>query len=447
MASVNPLRGILFNPLKINSLEAVTAPPYDVISPAEQGALADKHPHNVIRLILDRARETDTEQNNPHTRSAAYFRQWMTQGILKQDDAAALYLTATTYTHAARTFTRHGLIARVGLEPFEKRVILPHEQTFSKVRSERLALIKATHCNFCPIFCLYPDDGGLLNTLQQAVAPTPTSMDFQDDQGHRHRLWRILDPTIHRDVTTAMKARPLYIADGHHRYETALNFRRHLQTTDPSFGDRHPANDVLMYLCSMSDPGLLILPAHRLLKTVAAADIRRALEQSRAYFDMVAYPFTVGNRPEMEQRFLSDCDKDSDRTCIGIYAHRHPVFHRLTLKSGVIDRLFAQALPASLRTLDVTVLTRVMFMNILGLHPAQMDNHQFIGYVSAADQALQSIDRGDYDAAFILNPTRIEQVRGVADQGLTMPRKSTYFYPKVRSGLVMHSLEQTLGRL
>ena len=440
MAIVMPLKGILYNPEKIADSADVTAPPYDVISPDEQAAFYDRHPNNVIRLILGRAKATDTALDNPHTRSAIYYRQWMSEGILKQEDQAALYLKSITYVHEEKTISRYGVIALVGLEPFEKRIIIPHEKTFSKVRSERLELMKATHCNYCPIFSLYPDDGGILDTLDQAVDKSAPIVDFTDAQGHRHQLWRILDQAIHRRVAKAMIGKRLFIADGHHRYETALNFRKHLKETDPSFSDRHPANYVLMYLCSMSDPGLIILPAHRLLKAVSVEHLRQAMESARTYFEVAEYPFTPKNRQRVERDFLTALNDGENRQCIGVFGHKSPVFYLLTLKPGVMDQLFEDELDASLRLLDVTVLTRLVFMKILGFDQTRLDDAQLIGYASTADKALQSIDSGAYDVAFILNPTRIEQVQEVAQKGLIMPRKSTYFYPKVKSGLVMNTL-------
>ena len=441
MATITPFKGILYNPEKITSSAEVTTPPYDVISPEEQAAFYDRHPNNVIRLILGLAGDRDTETDNPHTRSADYFRQWIQDGILVQEERPALYLKGISYPHGGETITRYGLIALVGLEPFEKRVILPHEKTFSKVRSERLELMKATHCNFCPIFSLYPDEGSILNTLINAVDLSAPSVDFVDDPGHRHRLWPIFDPEIHRQVVAAMQDKRLFIADGHHRYETALNFREHLKATDPSFNDRHPANHVLMYLCSMSDPGLIILPAHRLIKAVSAEELQQALTEACNYFDITAYPFTPADRVSVEHAFVEALHMGKERPCMGIYGHRSPVFHLLALKSSVMEQLFSGELDASLLSLDVTVLTRLFFMKILGFDQQRLDNEQLIGYASTADKALRAIDDGAYDVAFVLNPTRIEQVQEVAGNGLIMPRKSTYFYPKVKSGLVMYSLK------
>ncbi|GAB6907851.1 conserved hypothetical protein [Desulfosarcina cetonica] len=440
MATVLPFKGILYNPAKIADSADVTTPPYDVISSEEQVAFHERHPNNIIRLILGLATPADTAKDNPHTRSAAFYRQWVAEDVLRQDDQPALYLKAITYPHGQATITRYGLIARVGIEAFEKRIILPHEKTFSKVRSERLDLLKATHCNYCPIFSLYPDEGNLLRTLEAAVDKSRADVDFTDENGHHHQLWRILDPAIQAQVTHAMQDKRLFIADGHHRYETALNFKKHLEATDPAFNDRHPANYVMMYLCSMSDPGLIILPAHRLVRGLPPEEIQRALERARTWFDISDYPYTAENRKTVEQQFWNDLASGAEGHVIGVYAHGTPVFHILTLKTGVMAELFGAELDAALQELDVTILTRLIFMNILEFDQARLDDASRFGYASTGDKALAAIDSGAFDAAFILNPTRIEQVQKVAQKGLVMPRKSTYFYPKVRSGLVMNSL-------
>lgn len=440
MATILPFKGIRYNLEIIDDRSAVTTPPYDVISKDEQDEFYRRHPNNVIRLILNRAEATDTKEDNPHTRSASHFKQWLSTGILKQDDTPFLYVKAITYTHGGKDITRFGLIAIVGVEPFSKRIVLPHEKTYSKVKSERLELIKATRCNYCPIFSLYPDDGSILTTITDAIDMLSPIESFTDEQGHRHRLWQIANPEIHRNVTQAMVDKRLFIADGHHRYETALNYKNFLQEADPSFDESHPANYVMMYLCSMSDPGLNILPAHRLVKDVTPEEIRRAIETSRSYFQVTTYPFTKESRRQVEKDFLAALEAGSDKNCIGVYTHESSVFYLLTLNTGVMDQLFEDEISPPLRRLDVTVLTRLLFMKILGFDTVRLDNETLIGYASTSDRALQAIDEGSFDVAFVLNPTRIEQVQEIAQEGLVMPRKSTYFYPKVRSGLVMNTL-------
>ena len=442
MATIKPLKGILYNPDVITDHSAVTTPPYDVISLEEQAAFYEKHPNNVIRLILNRERATDTPEDNPHSRSASHFRKWQSSGILKRDPKLALYLKAVTFPCENGTYTRYGLISLVRLEPFNRKVILPHEKTFSNVKSERLDLMKKTRCNFCSIFALYPDNGGVLDKLESAVDKSSPDEDFVDEKGHRHRLWRILDPGLHAWVEANMKNKKLFIADGHHRYETALNYQKHLRDTDPGFSEQHPANYVLMYLCSMHDPGLIILPAHRLVKDLDEASIHLAIKNSRTYFDVIDYPFTSENRKAAQKSFVDGLKMGADKHCIGVYGRGRPIFHLLTLKPGMMDHLFGKELDPALRALDVTVLTRLIFMKILGFDQKRLDNEKLIGYASTAGQALERIDSGSYDAAFLLNPTRIEQVQDVAKKGLIMPRKSTYFFPKVRSGLVMNTLEE-----
>ena len=226
MATLFPFRGIQYNPLLISDLSAVMTPPYDVISKEEQTDFYLRHPNNVIRLILGQINDTDTPKNNRYTRAAEDFRTWRARGVLTQSDAPNLYLTAVDFPVNGQNRTRYGLIAGVGLEPFENKIILPHERTFSKVKSERFELMKACRANFSPIFSLYCDDGNILNKLITTVnhAGAPHS-DAVDDQGHRHRLWCISDTGFHRSIQESFSDKQLFIADGHHRYETALNYR------------------------------------------------------------------------------------------------------------------------------------------------------------------------------------------------------------------------------
>ncbi|MDL2270162.1 DUF1015 domain-containing protein [Desulfosarcina sp. OttesenSCG-928-G17] len=441
MATVLPFKGILYNPETIPDSAEVTSPPYDVISPEAQAAFHQRHPNNIIRLILGAPAPSDTPDNNPHTRSAAFFQEWLKQGVLKQDDQPALYLKAITWPWKNGSITRYGLIARIKIEEFEKKIILPHEKTFSRVRSERLELLKATHCNYCPVFAIYPDEHNIVKILENSVDKARPDVDFVDEEGHHHQFWRISDPAVHDQVAAGMADKPLVIADGHHRYETALNYRNYLRETDPLFTDQHPANDVMMYLCSMSDPGLIILPAHRLVREVGPEVLKTALDRARSFFDIADYPFTPDTRKAVEEKFLEALTQHAKNQAIGVYGRGAPVFHLLTLKPGAMNAEFGDALDPALQELDVTVLTRLVFMRILGFDQARLDDATKFGYVTDAGEALAAIDSGEFDAAFLLNPTRIDQVAEVAQKGLTMPRKSTYFYPKVRSGLVMNILK------
>lgn len=440
MASVSPLKGVMYNTQKIGSLRDVVTPPFDVISPRDQEAFYARHPNNIVRVILGKTHPGDSAGNNPHTRAAAYFNTWLTDGTLVRDDRPALYLTVMEFAHGGRSITRYGLIARVGLEPFEKGIVLPHERTFSGVKTERLNLMRASHANFSPIFGLYPDGGGLLELLRAAVADQAPILEFTEHSGFRHRLWRITAAATHRRVTERFAGKKIFIADGHHRYETALNYRDWVAARTPDFTAAHPANHVLMYLCSMTDPGLIILPAHRLLKAIPAADLAALPDRAAPYFDVRTFAFEGDRRADALTACLEALAAQADRKAIAAFAREGRAFHLYTLKPNVMTERFGQELPATLRDIDVTVLTRLILMELLGFDPARLDNEKLIGYTTDPGEAVEAVSAGAYDAAFILNPTKIEQVRNIAEAGLIMPRKATYFYPKVVTGLVMNLL-------
>jgi len=438
MAEISPFRGICYNLEKVDDLSDVLTPPYDVISPQEQEQFYNRHPKNVIRLILGRIREDDTPQDNRYTRAAGFFERWRDEKTLVRDETPALYLTAVDFSVNEVPYTRYGLIAKVGLEPFEKKIILPHERTFSKVKSERLELMKTCKANFSPIFGLYTDTGEVLDELKRAVSGRSAETDLTDDKGHRHRMWRISDPAVCASVRGAFQDKQIFIADGHHRYETALNYRNWLAETLPGFNGDHPANGIMMYLCSMNDPGLRILPAHRMLVGIDG-QVRSSLMQKAAdFFQVTPFPRDDAGLAALRSRLR----EDSSVTKIGVLLKDQPDAYLLSLKNGVMDRLFEQEIPAAaLRHLDVTVLTRLIFMELLGFDELRLDNEKSIAYTSIEKDAVATVATGECDLAFLLNPTSIDQVRGVAQEGLIMPRKSTYFYPKVITGQVFNCLK------
>ncbi len=439
MATVLPFRGLTYNLEKIGDLRTVTTPPYDVISPEEQERAYACHPQNIIRLILGKTADTDTETDNRYTRAAECCIQWRDEEVLVRDPVPAFYLTATEFAVGNAPLTRWGIIARVRLEPFDRGVVLPHEKTFSKVKSDRLALMQTCHANFSPIFSLFPGGSELLRDLQAAASGHPPDMDFVDGAGHRQRLWRLTDSAVLERITHALEPRPLFIADGHHRYETGLAYRDWLAERTPDFSPDHPANFILMYLAAMEDPGMIIRPAHRLMKSVDPASVDALLAKARDFFQVTEYPWN-GNRGEAEARFFADLGENPDRTAIGILAADRPVFYLLRIRPGVMEARYGDELSAALRDLDVTVLTRLIFMDLMGFDNRRLDDESLIGYSSVAEDAAAAVTDGPYDLAFFLNPTRIEQVQQVARNREIMPRKSTYFYPKVVTGQVIHPL-------
>jgi len=441
MAKIKPFKGIYYNPEKIYDLKDVTAPPYDVISPNEQQNYYKLHPQNIIRLILGRTSNLDTSQNNRYTRAAVTFEKWLAESILIQDRSPALYLTSVEFILENKKIERFGLIALVGLEPFEKGIVLPHEKTFSRVKSERLELIKRCQANFSSIFSLYSDrSSNILNALKDAACSKTADMNFVDDKGQRHQLWRITDKAAQRNFCKDMEAQNLFIADGHHRYETALNYRNWVASNNPDFDENHPANYVMMYLCSMEDPGLIILPAHRILRSVQDSKLDGFIEKAQKYFNITTIPISVNNKEKTKMEFISSLKANASTNSIGVFMANRQAYYLLVLKPNIMSQLFGHELSNSLQSLDVIVLTRLIFIEILGFDQASLDNEKLISYSSVANQALAAVETDENDIAFILNSTKIEQVRKIAEEGLIMPRKSTYFFPKVITGQVINNL-------
>jgi len=441
MAEIIPFRGIFYNPRKINNMADIVAPPFDIISEQEQLEYHERHPHNIIRLTLGMTHENDISTNNRYTRAANCFNKWLSERTMKRDKIPAFYLTAMEFPFENRMVTRYGLIALIGLEPFENGVVLPHEKTFPNVKSERLELMKACHANLSPIFSLYSDNENLvLDKLKNTTFNKTADNVFTDNNGQKHMLWRITDKAVHRYVSEALKDKIIYIADGHHRYETALNYRDWLSTEHPNFNGDHPANYVMMYLCSMEDPGLIVLPAHRMLNEVSAAARGSLIKKAKAYFDIITIPYKDDQRAEARAQFISTLTSNNSKNCIGVFMKDRKELYLLTLKPGVMDQMFTDELPEVIRNIDVTVLSRLVFMEILGFDQSRHDNEKLIAYSSIAKDAIDAVDTGRHDITFILNPTKVEQVRNIAEAGLIMPRKATYFFPKVITGQVLNKL-------
>ncbi len=442
MAEVIPFKGILYNTRKIQNMADVVAPPFDIISEEEQIQFHKRHPQNIIRLTLGKITENDTSTDNRYTRAAEYVNRWLSDDIILLDEKPAFYLTSMKFLFEGNRVTRYGLIALIRLEPFEKGIILPHEKTFSKVKSERLELMKACHANYSPIFSLFSDEENrVYKKLKQVILDKSADIVFTDKTEQTHSLWRITDHSVQHYISNVMKDKKIFIADGHHRYETALNYRDWLSARTSNFNGKHPANYVMMYLCSMEDPGLIILPAHRMLNEVPVELRESLIHKAKDYFDITSLPYDNDQHKENLSRFISILKSNASNHCIGVCMKDRPELHLLTLKSGVMENMFGGELPEVIRNIDVTVLTRLIFMELLGFDQARLDNEQLIAYSSIAKEAIDAVSAGKHDIAFILNPTGIQHVRDIANAGLIMPRKATYFFPKVIDGQVMNKLD------
>jgi uncharacterized protein (DUF1015 family) len=439
MAEFKPFKGVLYNSKEINDLAEVIAPPYDVISSSYQNDLHQRHPNNVIRLILGKREPVDAKMDDLHQRSADYFKQWLADEILLRDPSEAFYLTNAEFSVENRRVTRYGIIGLVRLEPFDKGIVLPHECTFSKVKSERLSLLKRSRANFCSIFGLYSDSNGLLGQIEATAGSRTPDIDLTDDQQIRHKLWRLTDGPIVNQIQTALASKRVYIADGHHRYETALNYRQWLKETDPHFDEHHPANYVMMSLSSLEDPGMVIFPAHRLVKDVSQEAMASLIPSLRDFFTVESISMSQGVDAAIAKADAA-LAANKHRNAFMVYMKEDRAIHVMVLKEGVMLERYGSELAQPLLDLDVTVLARLIMTDLLGFDKARLDDATKISYRTSSPEAVGAVMEGKADIAFILNPTRIEQVQRVAEQGLIMPRKSTYFYPKIISGQVMNAL-------
>jgi len=442
MPKVIPFRGIRYDPALAGNPADLVTPPFDVISQRQQDDFYRRSPYNMVRLILSKKTDFDTRTHNPHTRAAQALRQWLREEVLRRDPEPCYYLTSVDFFFEGQPLRRMGLIAGVRLSSFERGEIRPHERTFTNVKSERLALMKQCHANFSPIFSLFHDRGNLLAELETISAANPPQTDFTDRDAFRHRLWRIVDPLEQDAIGKALGTGPLYIADGHHRYETALNYRNWLREKQP-LPESHPANHVMMYLTGIEDSGLVIRPAHRMLREVPASRLSHWLDEARQYFDIETLHFAENEREAAVEELKHRMQARVGKPAIGFYQRGVKALHVLRLKNRrIMDDRHGEELPPALRNLDVTILTELIFVDLLGFDRQQLDNERLVGYTTEVREAVEAVHRGDYKAAFILNPTDVRQVVDIADRGLVMPRKATYFYPKVITGLVINLLEE-----
>ncbi|MDQ1335979.1 MAG: hypothetical protein QG552_2929 [Thermodesulfobacteriota bacterium] len=443
MAIVAPFRGLTYNFHLRQDLSRLVAPPYDVISEAEQLRYYQEDPHNVIRLILGRKRTGDSDWDNVYTRAADDFQRWQSDGTLIRSREPSLYVTAMTYDpgNGESERVRWGIIALVRIEDPASGVILPHERTFSAHKDDRLRLYRACNAQFSQIFGLYEDpDNEVLNACSEALTSSP-QMDFHLDDGTRHQLWVVNRRILFRKVFEDMADKSIFIADGHHRYETARNYRDIMRAR---YGQR-PANRsyefVMMYLSSMNDKGLTILPSHRLIKEVPGFNTESFLEKLEQWFDVASFPLDTGNISHASQDLKDRLGKAGERrAAFGWYTQGSDQWRLLSRKPDMEGEM-GDDLHPSLKVLDVLVLSRLIFQKGLGFSKEDLDDEEIFQYQSDSSKALSDVASGNHQMVFLLNPTRMEQVKEVAGNGLVMPRKSTYFYPKVLTGLVFNRID------
>jgi uncharacterized protein (DUF1015 family) len=432
MAEIRPFRALRFTK-GAGSIEELTCPPYDIISEAQRLSYLKRNSHNIIRLELPR----DGEE--PYGVAGEVLKQWLEEKILCQDEQAAFYVYEIEFDREGTDSGRDrvaGLIARVHLEEFAKGIVLPHEETLSKAKTDRFNLMKTTHCNFSNIYSLYMDDNKNSDTktsdiLALTIQEQPLN-EMTDEAGLVHRLWAITDAKLVQAIQRQFNATKLYIADGHHRYETALNYRNYLREQGTPVGA--DSDYVMMMLVEMSHPGLVVYPTHRMLRGLPNFDAAKLLEACEGYFD-IATDISVNSLDEsLENAYRAQ------QKAFGFYTGGN-TFTLLTLRDkAAMDALLPDLSTVS-RQLDVNVLHTLILERLLGIDKENMANQTNLTYTRNLQEALDGVHTGDYQCSFILNPTRVCEIRDVAAAGEKMPQKSTYFYPKLITGLTMNKLD------
>ena len=442
MPEIAPLKGLLYNQNLIDSMDKVITPPFDVISLEEQEMYHERHPYNMIRLILGRRQPSDDEHKNWYSRAAESFRAWQQQGVLIRDPKPALYDYEIDYQESPyQVRMRQGVICLVRLKDFSHGSVLPHERTYEGTKSERLQLMRACNANLSQVFALYPDPAQEVSQyLRQGRKDRPV-FDFTDSKGIHHRMWRVSQTEVIHRVVESMRDKVTFIADGHHRYETALNYQRIMQQKYPARGERASFNYVLMYLANMHQEGLSILPTHRLFVHLPQFEMETFLARATAYFEVVSFPFTPPSRRKVQGEFLKSLHTVGEPQVIGLYVSKSEEFVLLKLREDVNHETWRAQLPVPLQKLDVVVLTELVLKRLLNVDETLLNDETRIKYRHDAMDAIEEVSSNRFQVAFLLNHTKIEQLEKVATSGLFMPHKSTYFYPKVIDGSVLNLLD------
>ena len=443
LAIVAPLRGSTYSLHTDEDFSNLVAPPYDVIPPEEEEILYGKDPHNIIRLILGKKKTGDSDWDNKYTRAADYFKRWETEGILIRAERPCLYVTSMTYDpgNGEPQKTRWGIIALVRVEEKESGVILPHERTFSAHRDDRLRLMRACNAQFSQIFSLYEDpDNTIMGICRSGMLMDP-QISFQHQDGSLHQMWIIESPSIAKKVSQAFLSKTLLIADGHHRYETARNYRDIMRTR---YG-RKPANRsyefTMMYLTNMNDEGLTILPSHRLVRNAPGFEEKDFFSRIGDWFAVEKIDLPPGDpKSGSHDLRMALAKRGASTTAIGLYHRDAKDCYLLSLREGFRKEMGDDLHPA-LKNLDVLVLSRLLLQRALGFTRAHLDNEKIFQYRSSIESALSLVHSREFQMTFFLNPTKMRQVQEIAGLSLVMPRKSTYFFPKVLSGLVLHKID------
>jgi uncharacterized protein (DUF1015 family) len=443
MAHIAPFRALRYDPARVDVSQVVTQP-YDKITPEMQERYYAASPHNLVRIILGRREAADVAGDNTYTRAAAYFQDWRRQGIFLQEAQPSIYGYTQHFSApgGSKELERCGFIALGQLEDYSDNVVFRHEQTLAKPKADRLDLLRTTRAHFGQLFMLYSDPTGEIDGLLTAVAAAP-EIDTRDEYGVQHQVSRISDPSLVDLVRSKMRDKKLIIADGHHRYETALNYRNERRSTADTAPptskhgfstEMFPYEMVMMTFVKMESPGLLILPTHRVVHGLAAFSPAEFRQRAKQFFSVEEVD------PSLDAVRATGILREAGHAgtaLVAVTADR--VF--LLDTPQVVGSKFFSGLSLRQQALDVVQLHRCLLEGVLRISEEAIRNQQNISYVRDAGEAMARVRAGGANVAFLMNPVHMRQVRDIAFAGEVLPQKSTDFYPKLLSGLTIYALE------
>jgi uncharacterized protein (DUF1015 family) len=448
MAEVHPFRALRYNTNRVKLGDVLTQP-YDKITPPMQERYYAASPYNLIAVEKGKSLPGDSAENNVYTRAGEKIKEWMTQGILAQDQAPAIYIYSQEYlvpgTHTRKV--RIGFIALGRLEDYDAKIVFPHERTLSAPKADRIELLRHTHVQTGQLFMLYDDAPRQIDAYLEETARTPTPLELHDEFDVTHRLWPVTDGAFIRRIQAAMADKKLIIADGHHRYETALNFRNENRARLGKIDPLAAHEFAMMTFINSHSRGLTVLPTHRLIRNVPNFDFQQFRDRLTPVFDWYSYPFLNSEeRTASYAEFRKDfAGQNHGRRAIGIYPGtidgNAGAFYLFLLRKDADLEALLPDMSEARRGLDVVLLHRLILEKGLGITAQAVEAEKNLGYEREIEAAIAAVDRGDAQLASLLNPVRVQQVVEIALGGEVLPQKSTDFYPKLLSGLAIYRIE------
>jgi len=425
MAKIKPFKALVYSDAKTNAKELV-CPPYDIINDEERAALLNKNEHNLIRLELPRG-------ENPYKDAANTLKKWVSEGILKSDEQDGIYIYEEKFEVKGKSYALKGFVSLVRLHEFSEGIVLPHEETLSKAKQDRFNLMTETGVSFSQIYSLYMDEEREVENKLNALSERRADVSFTDDDGVTHSLWCVYDKADIDFIAAEMADKKLYIADGHHRYETALNFAR-ANSKDLS-DDNERTNYCMMMQVNIECSGLVVFPTHRVLHSIENFDENVLLERCDEYFD-IRRGLDLSGAEEILKEAYDKGQKAFAFYCGGEY------FTLMTLKDTAVMQSVLPNSSSALQNLDVSVLHSLVLERLFGIDKENMANQKNLFYTRDINEAICEVKEGRANCCFLINPTKVTEIRDVAAAGEKMPQKSTYFYPKLTTGLVMNKFRE-----